>query len=241
MTAWPPNTDHKSMTVTFAPARPASNAAARPEIPAPTMIRSAFGGGSAESRVSAPCERGPAPPRTRHKSSTAVFIILGAPTLVDSVDCAVHDKKPKCSRSLLPLDVQTGMLKDVDLRCACLRGCPSYRLLATTKWFRAAASLRVSAPTIPAATLFSQHGFRRATCRDGIGVAVDELPAGADFLVNARHARREFREVRARAQLCAIMFDLDKNDDLLVAIDRDAIDRDNRTILIFGRRVVQHL
>ena len=90
-------------------------------------------------------------------------------------------------------------------------------------------------------TLFSQHGFRRATCRDGISVAVDELPASADFLVNARHARSESREVRARAQLCAIMFDLDKNDDLLVAIDRDAIDRDNRAILIFGRRVVERL
>ena len=45
--AWPPNTDHMSMTVTFTSARPASNAAANPEIPAPTMTRSAFGGGAA--------------------------------------------------------------------------------------------------------------------------------------------------------------------------------------------------
>ena len=36
------------MTVTFAPARPASNAAANPEIPVPTMTRPAFGGGAAE-------------------------------------------------------------------------------------------------------------------------------------------------------------------------------------------------
>ena len=40
MTAWPPNTDDISMTVTRAPLRPSSSAADNPEIPAPTMITS---------------------------------------------------------------------------------------------------------------------------------------------------------------------------------------------------------
>lgn len=40
LTAWLPETDHMSMTVMLALARPAANVAAKPEIPVPTMTRS---------------------------------------------------------------------------------------------------------------------------------------------------------------------------------------------------------
>ena len=49
MTAWPPKTEAISITVTFAPRRPSSNAADSPEMPAPIIIASAstaVGGGS---------------------------------------------------------------------------------------------------------------------------------------------------------------------------------------------------
>ena len=45
----------------------------------------------------------------------------------------------------------------------------------------------------------------------------------------------------AAVHLALSVLDLDKNDDLLVAIDRDTIDSDNRAIPIFARRVVEHL
>jgi hypothetical protein len=66
------------MTVTFAPARPASNAAANPEIPVPTMTTSAFGGDVAEFSASAPSELDPIPHKTALNNPQAVMQAGGA-------------------------------------------------------------------------------------------------------------------------------------------------------------------
>ena len=76
---------------------------------------------------------------------------------------------------------------------------------------------------------------------DGIGVAVDQLPAVANFFVYARDTGRERGKVAARAQLRTIMFDLDKSDELIIAINCDPIDRDDCAILIFCGGVVERL
>ena len=93
----------------------------------------------------------------------------------------------------------------------------------------------------PGRISLAEHRFRWPISCDGIGMAMDQFPTAPDLCIDARYAGREFGKFWARTKLRTIMFDLDEGNDLIIAINCDAVDGDDRDFLLFSSCVVERL